>query len=176
MTRNERYLTLIIKSEMRAFWSSFKSSKFWCSSRASIKKTNKLSVSERESSNTSSFTLSLLIFLVFARRRTSKISTFERASKSSHFRLDNQRQTSLVSNHTCRNRKRLISSINLQNFYVAVLQAHCEYSEYVRAKLLATFLSDLTSECQCIRRMMSTYSKNDVKISTNDVSLSLLKK
>jgi hypothetical protein len=159
---------------MRAFWSSFKSSKFWCSSRANTKKISKLSVNELVLELSRSLKLSLLIFLVLARRRTSKISTFERASKSSYFRLDNQRSISLVSSHTCRDRKRLISSINLRNFYVAVLQAHCEYSEYVRAKLFATFLSDLTSECQCIRRVMSTYSKNNVKISASDVSLSLL--
>jgi hypothetical protein len=35
------------------------------------------------------------------------------------------------------------------------------------------FFSDLISGCQCIRRMMSTYSKNDVNVSMSGVSLSL---
>jgi hypothetical protein len=41
------------------------------------------------------------------------------------------------------------------------------------AELLAIFFPDLISECQCIQRVMSTYSKSDVKISTSDVSLSI---
>ncbi len=36
------------------------------------------------------------------------------------------------------------------------------------------FFPDLISGCQCIRRVMLTYSKSDVNVSTSDVSLSLL--
>ncbi len=77
---------------------------------------------------------SLFIFLVFARPRIAKLWIFERASKSSHFRLDNQRQISLDLSHSCRDRKRLINLINLRNFYVVILQAHCEYNEHVKTK------------------------------------------
>jgi hypothetical protein len=53
--------------------------------------------------------LAYLFFLALARRKNIKIWTFGKASKSSHFRSDNQRQISLVSNHACRYRMRLIS-------------------------------------------------------------------
>jgi hypothetical protein len=76
-------------------------------------------------------TISLFLFLAFARRRTSKISTFEKASKSSHFRSDNKRQISLDLSLTCRYRKRLISLINYANFFEIITFACYEYSEYV---------------------------------------------
>jgi hypothetical protein len=60
-------------------------------------------------------------------RRTSKSQLLKKLS----FQSDNQRQISLDLSHTCRYQKRLISSIILQNFYVAVLRARCEYDEHV---------------------------------------------
>ncbi len=134
MTQNERYLTLIIKSQMRAFWSSFNSWNFDVLRRASTKIISKLSVSELSHS----LILSLLIFFNV---RSSKNIKIWKVSKSSHFRLDNQRQISLVLSHSCRDRKRLISSINLRNFYVAILQTHCEYSEHVRTFVSRRILS-----------------------------------
>ncbi len=61
-----------------------------------------------------------------------KISTFEKASKSSHFRSDKQRQISLNLSHTCRNRKRLINLINFATLYVVRRQDCREYSMYSR--------------------------------------------
>jgi hypothetical protein len=60
-----------------------------------------------------------------------KISTFEKAWKSSHFRSDNQRQISLDLSHTCRVRKRLISLINFATFFEIIRLARCEYSKLV---------------------------------------------
>ncbi len=89
---------------------------------------------------------------MLARRETSKFWTSERASKSSHFRPDNQRQISLVLNHTCRNRKRLISLINSATFFEIMRLARCEYSKYfceiVSIVVFEVFPSDLVSECQ----------------------------
>jgi hypothetical protein len=74
-----------------------------------------------------------------------KISTFEKASKSSHFRSDNQCQISLDSSHTCRNRKRLISLINFATLYFVRRQASREYSMY------AAGCSSIHGVCPCIR-------------------------
>jgi hypothetical protein len=60
-----------------------------------------------------------------------KISTFEKASKSFHFRSDNQRQISLDLNYTCRIRKRLISLINFEIFLEIIRLTRCEYSKLV---------------------------------------------
>jgi hypothetical protein len=68
-----------------------------------------------------------------------KIWTFEKASESSHFRSDNQRQISLVSNSTCRIRKRLISLTNCANSFKIMSFAYCEYSRYVSSDLEDTF-------------------------------------
>jgi hypothetical protein len=65
MTQNERYLTLIIRSERRAF-EAFQILMFL--GERTLKKISKLKVSELLRSLTSS----LLIFLAFARRETSK--------------------------------------------------------------------------------------------------------
>ncbi len=56
-------------------------------------------------------------------------STFEKASKSSHFRPDNQRQISLDLSYTCRVRKPLISLINSATFFEIIRLARCEYSK-----------------------------------------------
>ncbi len=56
----------------------------------------------------------------------------------------------------------------IDHFWYPIVQRACKL-----AKLLAIFFSDLVNECQCIRKVMSTYSKSDVNISTSDVSLSL---
>ncbi len=44
------------------------------------------------------------------------------------------------------------------------------------AELFATFFSDLINKYQCIQRVISLYLKSNVKISTNDVNLSLFLK
>jgi hypothetical protein len=82
----------------------------------------------------------------------------------------------LVLSHPCRVRKRLISLINSATFFEIMWFARCEYSEHVSDVKTFTsrkFFPDLASECQCIRRVVSMYSKSGVKISTSDVSLSL---
>jgi hypothetical protein len=60
-----------------------------------------------------------------------KISTSEKASKSSHFRLDNQRQISFMSSHTCRYRMRLINLVSFANFFEIMWFAQCEYSKRI---------------------------------------------
>jgi hypothetical protein len=79
------------------------------------------------------FLCSALAYFFFGARlpKNIKISTCEKALKSSHFRPEYRRQISLDLSHACKYRMRLISSIILQNFYAAVLQACCEYSEHV---------------------------------------------
>jgi hypothetical protein len=82
-----------------------------------------------------------------------KISTFEKASKSSHFKSDNQRQISLDLSHTCRIRKRLISLINSATFFEIIRLARCEYSKHASVYAFPEG-SVLVSEggCACIQR------------------------
>jgi hypothetical protein len=82
--------------------------------------------------STDGVSLSLLYFFSARLSKNIKISTFEKASKSSHFRSDKQRQISLNLSHTCRNRKRLISLINFATLYVVRRQVCREYSMYSR--------------------------------------------
>jgi hypothetical protein len=91
--------------------------------------------------------------------RNIKISTFAKASKSFSFRSDNQRQISLVLNHTCRNRKRLISLTNSQTFFEIIRLARCEYSKLVSVK-------SFSKKCAYIRRKVCDYSKKCVRIRT----------
>jgi hypothetical protein len=98
MIQIERYLTLIIRPEIRAFL-----------------KVEILMFFDQRALN---INRRLAYFLSARLRRTSKSQLLK---KLSHFRPDNQRQISLDLNHACRYRKRLISSIILQNFYVAEL-------------------------------------------------------
>jgi hypothetical protein len=79
MIQNERYLTLIIKSEMKTL---SKVEIFDVLRRASTKKISKLSVSERDSSSTSLFTLSLLIFLVLAREEHQNFELLKELQKA----------------------------------------------------------------------------------------------
>ncbi len=58
-----------------------------------------------------------------------KSSTFEKASKSSHFRPDNQRRISLDLSYTDRNRNRLISLTSSQTFFEIIRLARWEYSK-----------------------------------------------
>jgi hypothetical protein len=105
-----------------------------------------------------------------------KSSTFEKASKSSHFRSDNQRQISLDLSHTCRVRKRLISLINSAIFLKIIRLARCEYSKLDECTIslhLQSFskrsredvlLSE--EECAYIRREVCLYSKRCARITT----------
>jgi hypothetical protein len=105
-----------------------------------------------------------------------KSSTFEKASKSSHFRPDNQRQISLVLSHTCRIRKRLISSINFATFFEIIRLARCEYSK-LDVCTISLHLQSISKrsredvllseeECAYIRRRMCLYSKRCARITT----------
>ncbi len=105
-----------------------------------------------------------------------KILTLEKASKSSSFRLDNQRQISLVLSHTCRNRKRLINLTSSQTFFEIIRLARCEYSKLVVCTIslhLQPFSKRsregvLVSgeECAYIRRGVCLYPKGCVRITT----------
>ncbi len=68
---------------------------------------------------------------MLARRRTSKSQLLKKLQKSSSFSPDNQRQISLVLNHTYRNRKRLISLTNSQTFFEIIRLARWKYSKLV---------------------------------------------
>jgi hypothetical protein len=68
-----------------------------------------------------------------------KISTFEKAWKSSHFRPDNQRQISLDLSRTCRYQKRLISLVSFANFFEIMWSAQCEYSKSISSVLFLLF-------------------------------------
>jgi hypothetical protein len=82
-----------------------------------------------------------------------KTSTFEKASKSSHFRSDNQRQISLDLSHTCRIRKRLISLINFATFSEIIRLARCEYSKLVSVYSFSKESVLVFKErCACIQR------------------------
>jgi hypothetical protein len=82
-----------------------------------------------------------------------KSSTFEKASKSSHFRPDNQRQISLDLSHTCRIRKRLISLINFAAFFEIIRLARCEYSKLVSVYSLSKeSVLVFEEKCACIQR------------------------
>jgi hypothetical protein len=70
-----------------------------------------------------------------------KTSTFEKASKSSHFRSDNQRQISVELSHSCRYQKRLISLINFATFFEIIRFARCEYSKWICSVPFLSFLS-----------------------------------
>jgi hypothetical protein len=75
-----------------------------------MKKINKLNFNARSSKNI-------------------KISTFEKASKSSHFESDNQRQISFDLLRFCRYRMRLTSLISSQTFFEIMWSARCQYSK-----------------------------------------------
>jgi hypothetical protein len=83
-----------------------------------------------------------------------KISTFEKASKSFHFRFNKQRQISLNLNHICRNRKRLINLINFANLYFIKRQVCREYSMY------SARCSSIREMCLCIREMCSCIQRD----------------
>jgi hypothetical protein len=123
-----------------------------------------------------SYFTNLLLLLAFARQRTSKSSTFEKASKSSHFRSDNQRQISLDLSHTCRIRKRLISLINSATFFEIIRLARCEYSK-LDVCTISLHLQSFSKrsredvilfeeDCAYIRREMCLYSKKFARITT----------
>jgi beta-xylosidase len=57
--------------------------------------------------------------------------------------------------------------------FVLVSKHSASYARYQLAELLAIFFPDLVSECQCIRRMVSTYPEGGVNVSTGGVSLSI---
>jgi hypothetical protein len=103
-----------------------------------------------------------------------KSSTFEKASKSSHFRPDNQRQISLDLSHTCRVRKRLISLMNSATFLKIIRFARCEYSK-LDVCTISLHLQPFNKrsredvlvsgeECAYIRRGMCLYPKKCVRI------------
>ncbi len=118
-----------------------------------------------------------------------KSSTFEKASKSSHFRPDNQRQISLDLSHTCRVRKRLNSLINSATFLKIVRLARCEYSKLDVCRI-SLHLQPLSKRsrggvllsgggCAYIRRGVCLYSKGCARITIlkfyiNNLSKSLL--
>jgi hypothetical protein len=105
-----------------------------------------------------------------------KSSTFEKASKSSHFRPDNQRQISLDLSHTCRIRKRLISLINFVTFLKIIRLTRCEYSKLDVCTIslhLQSFnkrsredVLIFEERCAYIRREMCLYSKKCARITT----------
>ncbi len=96
-----------------------------------------------------------------------KISTFEKASKSSHFRSDNQRQISLDLSRTCRIRKSLISLINFAAFFEIIRLARCEYSKLVSVYSFPEgSMLVFGEECAYIRREVCDYSKRCVRINT----------
>jgi hypothetical protein len=85
-----------------------------------------------------------------------KSSTFEKASKSSRFRPDNQRQISLDLSHTCRVQKRLISLINSATFFEIISLARCEYSKLVSVYSFSKgSVLVFEEECTCIQRGVS---------------------
>ncbi len=96
------------------------------------------------------------LIYVFSVRFSKNIKT-ERASKSSHFRSDNQRQISLVLSHTCRNRKRLINLTNSQTFFEIIRLARCEYS-----KLVSVY--SFSKGCAYIRRGVCSYPEGGVRL------------
>ncbi len=111
------------------------------------------------------FSLAYLFFFSARSPKNIKISTFERASKSSHFRLDNQRQISLVSSHTCRNRKRLISLISSQTFFEIIRSARCEYSKLLSVYSLVRGVLISGGRCPGNQRGVSLsrpFSKNQI--------------
>jgi hypothetical protein len=105
-----------------------------------------------------------------------KISTFEKARESSHFRPDNQRQISLDLNSTFRIRKNLISLINFATSFEIIRLARCEYSKLDVCTIslhLQSFNKRsredvllLKEECVYIRRRVCLYSKKCVRITT----------
>ncbi len=134
----------------------FKKFRFWYSSKRKIKTSTLIVVfyetfrdhTSRRRDVKQDSALAYLFFLVFAYVEHQNFNFW----KSSHFRSDNRRQISLDLSHACRYRKRLISSISLQNFYVVVLQTCCEYNEHV-------FLLFNKQECMCIKSRMYVYKK-----------------
>jgi hypothetical protein len=95
------------------------------------------------------------------------ISIFEKVSKSSHFRSDNQRQISLDLSHTCKIRKRLISLINFATFLKIIRLARCEYSKLVSVYSFSKeSVLVFEEECAYNRRKMCLYSKRCVRITT----------
>jgi hypothetical protein len=103
-----------------------------------------------------------------------KSSTFEKASKSSHFKSDNQRQISLDLSHTCKIQKRLINLINFATFLKIIRLARCEYNK-LDVCTISLHLQSFNKrsredvllfeeECAYIRRRMCLYSKRCVRI------------
>ncbi len=85
--------------------------------------------------------------------KNSKSSTFEKASKSSHFRFDDQLQISLDLSHTCRIRKHLIELINFVTFFEIIRLARCEYSKLVSVYSFSKESAFVFEEkCACIQR------------------------
>ncbi len=95
---------------------------------------------------------------MFARRRTSKSQLLKKLQKSSSFSFDNQRQISLVLNHTYRNRKRLISLTNSQTFFEIIRLARCEYSKLVSVSSCSKeSVLVLKERCATIQRDVSVF-------------------
>jgi hypothetical protein len=113
-----------------------------------------------------SLTFSLLIFFSARLSKNIKISTFEKASKRSHFRSDNQRQISLDLSHSCRYRMRLISSVNSANFFEMMSLARCEYNECMCFAFRTTYSITCLSRVSLYPQGVSRYPKGCLRIRT----------
>jgi hypothetical protein len=89
-----------------------------------------------------------------------KISTSEKASKSSHFKPDNQRQISLVLSYAFRYRMRLINLVSFAIFFEIMRLGCREYSKHCSCYLF--WLRDVAVSgegCWGNRRGVLRYSK-----------------
>ncbi len=96
-----------------------------------------------------------------------KSSTFEKISKSSHFRFDVQRQISLDLNHTCRIRKRLINLINFAIFFEIIRLARCEYNKLVVCTISLHLVKDHVKMCLYLKKDVLIFEKKCACIQRN---------
>jgi hypothetical protein len=104
------------------------------------------------------FIFSSLIFFSARLSKNIKISTFEKVSKRSHFRPDNQRQISLDLSHFCRYRMLLISLVNFATFFKFMSLARYEYSRYeARRSFICEMCFCISEMCLCISRSVYVF-------------------
>jgi hypothetical protein len=159
MTQNERHLTWLSGLKWELIEAFSKVQNFDVSRRANTKKISKLS----------SLTLSLLIFLVFRRRRTSKVQLLKKLQK---VLLSDLIITSNVARFESflQDSKALDQLNKLRNFFwnhaicALRVQRACEWCKdfcFTKSSFLI-WLADVNVSgewCQCIRRVMSSYQR-----------------